>query len=95
MSKKESYKAFIDGKGYDVVEHQVMQPCFMIRTTKDEVWFFPWDAISSVRMDKKMMEIIKRNQEEAAEESRAAQAAPKIAVPRGPILPFNPDEPRN
>jgi len=90
MSKKESYKAFINGKGYDVVEHQVMQPCFMIRTTKDEVWFFPWDAITSVRMDKQMMEIIRRNQEETAEQARETPHI--ITPPRGVFLPGEPNE---
>jgi len=91
-TKKDSYRIFVNDTGHEVVEHEVLGPCLMFRTIKDEVWFIPWDAITSVRIDPEMLKIIKRKQQEAAQaQQEAAQAQPKppeLAVPsKGIILP--------
>jgi len=101
MSKKNQYKVFIDGTGYNIVEHQIMQPCVMIRKTDDTVLFFSWANIKTVKFDPAMKKIVDRKNQEAAEQAREmeqaqAQAArsPRIVTPpKGVALPqFDPSE---
>lgn len=92
MSKEESYKVFINGKGIDCTEHQVMVPCLLIRTVKDEIWFYPWDTIQHVRIEAKMIKIVEKRAQEMQAQGPAQSDI--VVPPRDMILPFDPSERR-
>lgn len=91
MSEKaKHYKIFVNGAGYDATGYGITPTFFSLEEPNGETMFFPWGSIENIRLPKIWAELAQKHQ---AEEQRRQN--PKIEVPRGPVLPFKPDEAPN
>jgi len=90
MSKLESYKIFINGKGIDAIGHQVMVPCFVLERPNHDVVYYPWDRLEHVRVDSKAIVLAEKRAQEMQEAERS-----QIEIPRGVVLPSDPNAARN
>lgn len=86
MSKIEHYKIFVNGAGYDATGYGITPHFFSIDQPNGEMMFFPWANVEHVRFVKKWGEIARKQAEEAQRRQN-----PAIEIPRGPVVPFDPN----